>query len=284
MAASLCTLCLACRATCRLLVLAPGAEVGAAIPYRNALYGRATVVAYLAAPVGHPELEMGRAQLATRPVVVDDACPLLADSLLQHLPDGAMQPFHLVRRQATARPQRMNPGSEQDLIGIHVANTGNQVLVTKQRLYQRSTVAQQPGQEFHCKACLKWLRAQLAHDCSIIGHQPHPAELALVTEVKLRAIIQADDGPHEPVISQVPLQQERAAHLEVNDQALATAQAEAEVLASAGQAGDSLPDKAGAELPDRRLPYDSLPGQANAGNSPSDNMWLKLILDCFNFR
>lgn len=86
--------------TRRLLVLAPGAKVGAAVTYLGALYGRAAVIAHLATPVGHPELEMGRTQLTTRPVVVDDARPLLTDSLPQHLPDGATQSFHLVRRQA----------------------------------------------------------------------------------------------------------------------------------------------------------------------------------------
>jgi hypothetical protein len=73
---------------------------------------------------------------------VVDACPLRVDPRTQRLDHAVAQQPCLAQRQAAGGTQRMDPGSEQGLVGVDVADARNPALVEQHRLDRRSAPPQ----------------------------------------------------------------------------------------------------------------------------------------------
>ena len=72
---------------------------------------------------------------------VVDRRPLGVDPGLQRLLDRVAQRLELPTRQPTGRTQRMDPGPEQRLVGVDVADAGDPALVEQKGLDRRRATA-----------------------------------------------------------------------------------------------------------------------------------------------
>ena len=96
----------------------------------DALDFRPTDGAGLSIPPVDPEMIL-KIPTAVNPV---DTGTIMADAILQHIPDRHTQDFGLVRRDRIRVRQRVEPGHMQGLVGIDVTQTGEERLVKQERL------------------------------------------------------------------------------------------------------------------------------------------------------
>jgi len=126
----------------RLKRLAEGTEVGSSSSEGNPLNGGAAAGTGLTSTVSHLKPEVSRAGLAVGATVSISAGPLVLNSALEDLPDGPMETVEFLLEQGIRSPQRMDSGGEEGLIGIHVSDAGDDLLVAEQHLDGHPTPAQ----------------------------------------------------------------------------------------------------------------------------------------------
>jgi hypothetical protein len=68
-------------------------------------------------------------QFAAGTAIVTDTGPGTADGFVEHFAYSFVQPLYLLFREAVGWPQRMDAGKEQCLVGIHVADAGDELLI-----------------------------------------------------------------------------------------------------------------------------------------------------------
>src|SRR5439155_14239357 len=78
---------------------------------------------------------------------VAEICALPADPATQRGADPATERRDFLRRELTRRPQRMDPGMPERLVGVDVAEAGNDALVENRRLHRGPPPGQPPREE-----------------------------------------------------------------------------------------------------------------------------------------
>src|SRR5690606_21661607 len=119
------------------LALAPGTHMGA--PPRDPAPhdGRPAPPARLARSAVHVQIPLELARDAAPIDVVPDGGAALGQGILEHRPDGPVQPGQVGFRQGTCRPRRVDPGSEQRLIRVDVTDARHPPLIQQHRLDRR---------------------------------------------------------------------------------------------------------------------------------------------------
>ncbi len=92
----------------------------------------------------------------------------------------------------------MDSGSKQGFIGIHIADTGDEGLVTEESLYRRRALAQALSQNLRGKVSFQGFRAELTDNGIGIFYQPHCPKLAWVAKVEIDFFIQVEYGTDKP--------------------------------------------------------------------------------------
>jgi hypothetical protein len=97
----------------------------------DALDGRATARAGLPGAPEDGQVPQVPALLPRGVAVlrVTQARPAVADGRGQHVADGGVQPGDLLRGEAARLPLRVQPGQEQGLVGVDVAQAGQLALI-----------------------------------------------------------------------------------------------------------------------------------------------------------
>ena len=144
--------------SCRSLFRAAAGNAGrsaccAARP-RCAGSARAAAQAGLAGAPVDPPAARRCAGSPSAPDIVAEARAPVADALAQADADGPMEPPHLVRCQGVGATQRIEPCAPQRLIGVDVADAGDERLVEQQRLEARAPSVQPLGQPRRAEAGL----------------------------------------------------------------------------------------------------------------------------------
>ena len=146
-----------------------------------------------------------------RGVVVDRAAAPL-DGLGQDPPDRLVEAALVGRAQRAGRPQRMEPRRPQRLVGVDVADPGEEGLVEQERLEPALPPPQPAPEVAHRERRVERLRAERREDRrpadlgdELAGHrvapvQPDPPELADVAEAQLAAVGQLEDEPDVRVL------------------------------------------------------------------------------------
>ena len=88
-------------------------------------------------------------RLAVGPHVVAEARPAVGDPLAQDLPDRPMQSPHVLRLEGVRGAQRVEPRPPQGLVGVDVADPGDERLVEQQRLQLRRSPLEALGEPLH---------------------------------------------------------------------------------------------------------------------------------------
>ena len=155
-----------------------------------------------------------RAIAVGRRVVVDRA-PATLDGLGQDGPDRVVQPSFVGRPERPGGPQRMEPGGPQRLVGVDVADAGQERLVEQQRLEPAGSSPDPAPEVTHGEGRIERLRSERREDRRpadlgdqvaaqrIAAVQPDPAELADVAEPELPAVGQLEDQPDIRVLRAV---------------------------------------------------------------------------------
>lgn len=109
--------------------LALGAKIGPSIANRDAFNGGGADFAGLPTPMCYVESILLASRFAAGTAIVTDGGAGTADGFVEHLAYSSVQPLRLLFREAVGWPQRMDAGEEQRLIGVHVADAGDELLV-----------------------------------------------------------------------------------------------------------------------------------------------------------
>ena len=129
------------------------------------------------------------------PAAVDpvDACPVLRNPHPQRGADPAPQPERLFPAKLVAAAQGMQARAVQRLIGVNVADPGDEGLIQKKRLELAFLSAQHPFQKGRSEFRLKRLRPERAqHSLGGFDH-PDPPEPARVVESQIPPAVQMPD-------------------------------------------------------------------------------------------
>ena len=194
--------------------LAPRAEMRGTRADDDPLDRPSTARAGLAGPLVDLQALLHRAIAVGRRVVVDRA-PATLDGLGQHGPDRVVQPSFVGRPERPGGPQRMEPRRPQRLVGVDVADAGQERLVEQQRLEPAGSPPDQAPEVTHGEGRIERLRSERREDRRpadlgdqvaaqrVAAVQPDPAELADVAEPELPAVGQLEDQPDIRVLRAV---------------------------------------------------------------------------------
>ncbi len=156
-----------------------------------------------------------------------------------------MQTRDLIAGEVSTRPFRVNPGPEERLVNVDVAESGDQVLVEEQALHlaasSKDHLAEAIGRERRREGF--WAEATVQGPEQVAVDVEDPAELALVGESQLGAVVQPDRQVLEPdrgVRGHCDL--ERAGHAEVNEEGGPVVEVGDEVFAAPTETREGPPD------------------------------------------
>ena len=153
--------------------------------------------ARLARALIDPQMLLHRAVALGRGVVVDRAAAPF-DRLRQNVAQGPMQPANVVGAKSVRIAQRVQPRPPQRLVGVDVADPGEEALVHQQRLEPAAAPGEQLREPPRGEVVGKRLRSgredadgfalgRLA-GLRVAAIQPHPPELAHVAKAQLATV------------------------------------------------------------------------------------------------
>ena len=241
--------------------LAPRAEMGRSRPDDDPLDRPAAARARLAGALVDLQVLLHRAIAVGRGVVVDRASAP-HDRLGQDPPDLVVQ-MPLVRRaQRAGRPERVESGRPQRLVGVDVADPGDERLVEQERLEPARPLAQPASEVADRERRVERLGPERREDraAADLGHQlaghrvaavePDLPELADVAEAHLAAVGQLEDEPHVRVHGCLGRDDEQlAGHLEVDGQGGIAGQVDDDLLGAPPDGLDPSPGDGLARTP-----------------------------------
>jgi hypothetical protein len=135
----------------------------------------------------------------------------------------------------------VNSSGKEGFVGIHIADSGYDMLVEKRSFYGDVMPAQSLSQNVYREPFVERLWTQLTDDHIGIIHQPHLSQTTPVVENKSLPVGEAKYRPCITV-SSLGIQQQAAGHPEMYNQRPAVRQAKDEVLTTALQVIYPLPD------------------------------------------
>jgi len=174
--------------------LAPGAEAGAAVAELEVLERYAANRTGLSPLMGYPEVVVGETGLTAGTKVGAGAGSHVLDAGAQHQPDGPVEAVYLLRGEAAGTALRVDTGGEKGFVGIHIADTGDEILVDDDRLDGGFASGETLLQEFAGEAAPQRLRAEPAGNLSRLVKQPDSPEFPGVAEVDGGTIVEVNDG------------------------------------------------------------------------------------------
>jgi len=181
--------------------------------------------------------------------VVAKAGAAVGQRLSQHLPDSAVEPPRLDGGEAIGGLLWVDPGNEEGLIGIDVADASDGLLVKEDGLYRRRTPLEDPLEGPGAEARVQGLRTESTGNGAQIPYQPHGAKLAQVHKAEPGAVIQPEGRPQVTfTVAGPPTVEELPGHAQVDGPRAATVQHEEEELAATLQVLDAPASESAAEL------------------------------------
>ena len=237
-----------------------------------------------------------RAVAVGRRVVVDRGAASL-DRFCQHRPDRPVEPCLIRRAKALGATEGVQACLPEGLVGVDVANAGEEGLIEQQRLEAAlpppEAGAESPQREF----VRQGLRAVLAEQVagrrrrryeSAVGLapvHPHAPELAHVAEAQLAAIGQVEDDPHMAVEGSVGGRHEDlAGHLQLDRQGELAAQLEEHELRTPPDRFDAPARHPTRELPGWHAGDGSRPVKAPVGDDRSHDEAAEVAGDGLDLR
>ncbi len=177
---------------------------------------------------GRPQMLLHRAVALGRGVVVDRAAAPL-DRLGQDVAQRPVQPADVVGAERVRVAERVEPRPPESLVGVDVADAGEEVLVHQQRLEPAAAPGEQLREPPRGEVVGEWLGPgrqdadRLALDrlarIRVAPIQPHPPELAHVAEAQLAAVGQRQHDVDVAILGSARRHDEElAGHLEVDRQ------------------------------------------------------------------
>src|SRR6478609_9588325 len=180
-------------------------------------------------------------------LLVGERRPAVLDAVLEHLDHGAVQAPHLLGAQLVAHAVVAQPGVMEDLVGVDVADAGDELLVHEPGLQLHVALGHQLAEVVPAHGALERVEAEMSQlvdlvlDAVELGDE-HLAERARVDEPQLPALGEGDD--HVGVLGQRLLgaggPPQLARHPEVDHQHLAAVELDEQVLAPSLDAHELL--------------------------------------------
>jgi len=223
--------------------------------------------------------------------------PAVADGRGQHMADGGVQPGDLARGEAARFSLWMQPGQEQGLIGVDVAQASQAALIEQEGLELGAPTTQHLAQDLGGEIVPQRLRAQSLVQGRQVqwGHQAQPPKLARVHEAQLgrpgrrRAIRPAarlQVQHHVGVLAQRFVwraQEQPPRHAQVHNQQVTALQLHDDVLGPPPHAVDTLACQALAELLGRQAVNGARLAHGHTHNGPARQVLLQVAGDGFYF-
>lgn len=200
--------------------------------------------------------------------------------------DCTVQCDRLRSTQASSGPFRVEPGAEQCLVDVDVAESRDTALVEQGALQLRGPTRQASREDIRGEAGVEGLRAdgRVEHD-ELFRHQvEHPTELALVGEAEIRPVVELYDEVLKSKRRGITGRDlENACHPKVDHQGCVVVEVEEEILAAAEDAVDPASNDPGtrrvdAQRPDdaQEVPYPQAGDRATGGavqEAPADRFY-----------
>ena len=281
--------------------LAPRAEVGRSRADDDPLDRPPAARARFAGALVDLQVLLHRAVAVGRRVVVDRASAA-HDGLGQDPPDLVVQVPLVGGSQRPGRPERMEPGRPQRLVGVDVADAGDERLVEQERLEPARPLAQPAPEVAHRERRVERLRTERREDraATDLGHQlaghrvaaveADLPELADVAEADLAAVGQLEDQPHVRVLGRLGRDDEQlAGHLQVDRQGRVAGQVDDDLLGAPPDGldpspGDGLGERLGRVRPQGPRPRDARADDRRAQDARSQVARDRLDLGKFGHR
>src|SRR5437867_7073603 len=124
--------------------------------------------------------------------IVAEARAAVAKGEFERFANGFVQPLDTTPRQSVRRSLGTDPGDEQGLVGVDVADAGDCLLVEQGALYGARPPLEEGVEVGRRELFAEWLRAELRPHERLIVDQPHRPELAQVHKAEPRAIVEAE--------------------------------------------------------------------------------------------
>ena len=243
-------------------MLAPRTEVRRPAADHDPPDGPPAATAGLAGALVDEQVVLHRA-VAFRGGVVVDRAAASHDRLGEDSPDREVEAPLVGRSQGGRRPEGVEPGGPERLVGVDVADAGHERLVQEERL-QASAAGPQPAPKgTDGEGILEGLRTGPGEDrrptglmnrlarCGIEVVEADSPELADIAETELPAVVEGDDQADVTVERRPGRDHEQLpGHLEVDRHEGPTGQPDHELLAAASDgldaaAGEGRPDRVG---------------------------------------
>ena len=172
-----------------MLLLTIGTVVSAAPADDYPRYGATTRTGRLFL-MGNLEVVLLHARLTGGAVIVLDTRPFTGYALGQDCPDGFVDTLDFLGIQARCRTQGTYSGGVEYLVGVHIANAGDDGLVNEDRFDRGRLFFKALRQNLRREIWGKWLGAEFAKDVAKVFREPYPGERSWITEEDLIAIIE----------------------------------------------------------------------------------------------
>jgi hypothetical protein len=177
------------------------------------------VVASLSPPVGNLKEKVSKPGFTVRLLVGIDTGATSGDALDQNVTNGTVQPITFRWSQAAGLPQRVYSGFVEGLIGVHVADAGNDFLIAQEGFHGYIMLPQSLSQRPRREAMIQRLGAQCTYYLVLVLHQPHASELPLICEMQAAVVIQMQNRPGMGIGNcRAGLDQEATGHLEMKQE------------------------------------------------------------------
>ena len=152
--------------------------------------------------------------------------------------------------QRPRRPEGMEAGGPERLVGVDVADAGDERLVEEERLEAALPAADPAPKRRHGERVRERLGARLREGIVVRGDvQPHPTELADVAEPDLPAVLELEHESDVRIVRNALAHDEQlAGHLEVDRQEGVAVERDDDLLAAPRDALDPATRDAGREL------------------------------------
>lgn len=123
-----------------------------------------------------------------------EAGPFVHNPGAEGLTNGMVEPGQLLNSEAVDLAAGIDAGDDTALIGIDIADTGNELLVEQQRFQAATSFVEQGLKVGQGEFIGQRFRAELANHLIWIANQVDPAKLTHILEAQLMIVIQLENG------------------------------------------------------------------------------------------
>ena len=197
-----------------------------------------------------------------------DAGPFAGDTEGERVTDAGMENLNFGCRERVCAPFRMQPGIEECLIGVDVADAGDHGLVKQEGFQQTLATPNDGGKGFGREFIGERFRTKAPQDFLRVLNKVNTAEFARIAEAQLLATVEFEDRMRVFIDRQGCVNHsEMTGHAQMDDQRLIPGEREDEELGAAADVTKGLAVNAMAQFGDVRAVDVARPGAAYAGDS-----------------